>query len=78
MHNPMEDSNKDMEPETRSGGMLVQRREKNYGDENGGPMFKIKVSYGSSLYNFTVPCIFTFGILHYSFLVYTVSLPSLN
>ncbi|CAO2820142.1 unnamed protein product [Amaranthus hypochondriacus] len=59
----MEDSHKDMEPETRSGGMLVQRREKNYGDENGGPMFKIKVSYGSSLYDFTVPCNFTFGEL---------------
>lgn len=51
-----------IEWEMRPGGMLVQRREDG-DDEDGGPMIKIKVSYGSSLYDLSVPCRTTFGEL---------------
>lgn len=63
--NPVVEQNAEdnqMEWEMRPGGMLVQRRE-NGTDDDGGPVFKIKVSYGSSLHDFTVPCQTTFGEL---------------
>lgn len=53
---------KQIEWEMRPGGMLVQRRE-NGVDDDGWPMIKIKVSYGSSLHDFTVPCQTPFGEL---------------
>jgi len=59
-----EGSDKQIEWEMRPGGMLVQRRE-NGGDEDGGPLIKIKVSYGSSLHEFTVPWQSTFGISYW-------------
>lgn len=57
-----EGSDKQIEWEMRPGGMLVQRRE-NGCDEDGGPFIKIRVSYGSSLHEFTVPWQSTFGEL---------------
>ncbi|KAL2901912.1 BAG family molecular chaperone regulator 4, partial [Bienertia sinuspersici] len=56
------DIDKQEEWEMRPGGMLVQKREDGT-EEDGGPMFKIKVSYGSSFYDFVLPCKFTFGEL---------------
>lgn len=57
-----EGSDTQIEWEMRPGGMLVQRRE-NGGDEDGGPFIKIRVSYGSSFHEFTVPWQSTFGEL---------------
>ncbi|XP_010676791.2 BAG family molecular chaperone regulator 4 isoform X1 [Beta vulgaris subsp. vulgaris] len=61
--NPVDEVMNKEEWEMRPGGMLVQKRENGYDDDDNTPMFKIKVSYGSSFYDFTLPCKFTFGEL---------------
>ncbi|XP_021769671.1 BAG family molecular chaperone regulator 4-like [Chenopodium quinoa] len=64
--NPAEEAmDKEREWEMRPGGMLVQKRENGFdddGDDNNNlPFYKIKVVYGSSSYEFALPCKFTFG-----------------
>ncbi|KAK1271992.1 BAG family molecular chaperone regulator 4 [Acorus gramineus] len=44
----------------RPGGMLVQKREE-VGFKSAGPMIRIKVSYGSSIHDISVPAQSTFG-----------------
>lgn len=69
-----EGSDKQIEWEMRPGGMLVQRRE-NGGDEDGGPFIKIRVSYGSSFHEFTVPWQSTFGISYWVLAFFTDFMP---
>ncbi|XP_021744750.1 BAG family molecular chaperone regulator 4-like isoform X2 [Chenopodium quinoa] len=66
--NPTEEAmDKEREWEMRPGGMLVQKRENGFDDDaddnNNLPFYKIKVVYGSSSYEFALPCKFTFGEL---------------
>lgn len=70
--NPVEEGmNKEREWEMRPGGMLVQKREDGSDDDNINlPLYKIKVSFGSSFFDFTVPCKFTFGIFFFIFYLY--------
>lgn len=67
MMNPVEEGmSNEKEWEMRPGGMLVQKRENCFDDNNNNndvPLFKIKVSYGSSFFDYTVSCKFTFGEL---------------